>query len=440
MELEKQSLAIPSEKQKNKRLPGLPTSWLDSSARYVLILPAVLIVLVMAIFPLLVSLYLSFSRFKFVRGGFEITFIGFANYNKLFFGSEQRHLLGKFAPLTPLDMLVLALAVGGMLYLLVNYVRSPRLTIFGFVMRIIAMVFAGALLLMLLASLTLAGWIVWAGCIAILFYALFLYTKTAYYHPLGVVLGAGVIIWLAARLQSVLILPNATGLPGTLSVTLMFVLGGVTLQYFLGLGLGLLLTQNLPGKRFFRVVFLLPMMITPVGIGFLFKMMTDTLKGPFSPVWVAAGLSDFAMLGQGDTARLAVIIGDTWQWTPFVFIILLAALEGISKETIEAALVDGANRFQMFRYLILPEIIPVSTTVILIRLIESFKLIDMPNILTGGGPGTSTETLTLQAYVGWRSGDLGGSAALAYILLIVATFCAIVFVNFIRRRLLEWVK
>lgn len=439
MELEHQ-LAIPHQPKKKKQTSGISTSWLDNSARYVLILPAVLIVLVMAIFPLLVSLYLSFSRFKFVRGGFEITFIGLANYNKLFFGSEQRHLLGKFAPLTPLDVLVMALAIGGMLYLMYHYGRSERFRLFGLVMRVVAMIFAGGLLLMLLASLTLAGWIVWALCVAILFYALFLYTKTAFYHPLGVVVGAGILIWLAARLQTVLIIPNETGLPGTLGVTLLFVLGGVTLQYFLGLGLGLLLTQNLPGKRFFRVVFLLPMMITPVGIGFLFKMMTDTLKGPFSPVWIAAGLGDFAMLGQGDTARLAVVIGDTWQWTPFVFIILLAALEGISKETIEAALVDGANRFQMFRYLIVPEIIPVSTTVILIRLIESFKLIDMPNILTGGGPGTSTETLTLQAYVGWRSGDLGGSAALAYILLIVATFCALVFVNFIRRRLLDWVK
>jgi multiple sugar transport system permease protein len=168
-------------------------------------------------------------------------------------------------------------------------------------------------------------------------------------------------------------------------------------------------------------------------------MMTDTSKVPFSPIWKFIGLGNFSWIGQGDTARLAVIIGDTWQWTPFMFIILLAALEGVSRETIEAALVDGTNRLQMFRFIILPEIIPVSATVILIRMIEAFKIIDMPNILTGGGPGTATETLTLQAYVGWRSGDLGGSAALSYILLIVVTFLAVVFVNFIRRRLLELV-
>jgi multiple sugar transport system permease protein len=359
-------------------------SWMDESARYFLIAPAVLIVLTLAIFPLLVSLYLSFSRFKFVKGGFEVNFIGLKNYEKLLFGSEQRHVLGKFGDVPFAGWLLYAAFMGVMLYMLYQYSRSERLTIFGLVMRLISIVFAGGLALLTLMTL-----------------------------------GVG-------------------GLPGTLIVTLMFVFGGVALQYLLGLGLGLLLTQNLPGKRFFRVIFLLPMMITPVGIGFLFKMMTDTLKGPFSPAWLAAGLSNFAMLGQADTARLAVIIGDTWQWTPFMFIILLAALEGVSKEIIEAALVDGASRLQMFRFIILPEVIPVSTTVILIRLIEAFKIIDMPNILTGGGPGTATETMTLQAYSGWRSGNLGESAALAYILLIVATFCAMVFVNFIRRRLLDW--
>jgi multiple sugar transport system permease protein len=379
---------LPIQPAKPKRSADRLSSWLDASARYVLIMPAVLIVLLLSVFPLLISLYLAFSRFRFVRGGFEVTFVGFRNFEKLLFGSEQRRFIGRLAEPAEVPLItwgLLGIFAGILLFLLFQYIRSSRFRLFGLVMRLITV--TALMGLVTLFALTTVG----------------------------------------------------RGLPGTLFVTLMFVLGGVTLQYFIGLGLALLLTQNLPARRFFRVVFLLPMMITPVGIGFLFKMMTDTLKGPFSPAWLAAGLSDFSLLGQGDTARLAIIIGDTWQWTPFVFIILLAALEGVSKETIEAALVDGAGRFTMFRYIILPEIIPVSTTVILIRLIESFKLIDMPNILTGGGPGTSTETLTLQAYVGWRSGDLGGSAALSYLLLIVSTFTALVFVNFIRRRLMEWI-
>jgi multiple sugar transport system permease protein len=363
--------------------PANLMSRLDASARYILLLPTVVVVLVLALFPLLVSLYLSFSTFKFVKGGFEISLIGLKNYEKLLSGSEQRVFLGKAGAIPLTGWALLAVFVGIMIYMLYQYFHSTRFSLFGFIIRIVSIVLASALAWLMLATL------------------------------------------------------NGNGLPGTLVVTMIFVFGGLTLQYLIGLGLALLLTQNLPGKRFFRVIFLLPMMITPVGIGFLFQMMTDGLKGPFSPLLLAMGLGNFSMLGQPDTARLAVLIGDTWQWTPFIFIILLAALEGVSRETIEASLVDGANRLQLFRFIIFPEIIPVSTTVILIRMIEAFKIIDLPNIMTGGGPGTATESLTLQAYVGWRSLDLGGSAAIAYMLLVLVTFCAMVFVNFIRRRMLE---
>jgi multiple sugar transport system permease protein len=270
-------------------------------------------------------------------------------------------------------------------------------------------------------------------------YWLFQYINSPRRRLLGIVMRLITVIVSAALLWLVVTTTSGTGLPGTLEVTLIFVLGGVTAQYILGLCLALLVTQNLPGRRFFRVVFLLPMMMTPVGIGFLFRMLTDTLIGPAAPLWEAAGLYNFSWANDPNTARLAVIIGDTWQWTPFVFIILLAALEGLPSETIEAALVDGANRRQMFRYIIMPQIIPVSTTVILIRMIEAFKIIDMPNALTGGGPGTATESVTLHIYNLWRGIDLGTSSALAYCLLFVVTFLAMVFVNFIRQRLLELV-
>ena len=88
-------------------------------------------------------------------------------------------------------------------------------------------------------------------------------------------------------------------------------------------GLALLCAQNLPGRRFFRVVFFLPMMITPVGIAYTFRMMTDTSKGPFAPLWQAVGLGDFAWAATAWGARAAVMIGDAWQWIPFIFIILL---------------------------------------------------------------------------------------------------------------------
>jgi multiple sugar transport system permease protein len=335
------------------------------------------------VIPLALSIFVSLSRIKFVQGGLDIQYVGFANYRKLLEGTEQRHFLGKFADLSVLGWGLLAVAIGVMLYMLYIYATRTKRSVFGFVMRSIAL--AGVVALLYLVLITMTG----------------------------------------------------DGLPGTLVVTMIFAFGGVGIQYVIGLGLALIVVQNLPGRRFFRVIFLLPMMITPVGIGFLFKMTTDTYIGPFAPIWEAIGLGGTSWVDNGGWARVAVLIGDTWQWTPFMFIIILAALEGIPTSTIDASLVDGANRIQIFRYIILPQIIPVSTTVVMIRLIEAFKIIDLPQVLTRGGPGTATESVSLHAFNLWRAIDLGASSAVAYLLLIVVTFIAIVYVNIIRRYLLE---
>jgi multiple sugar transport system permease protein len=374
-------LVIPYRQTENVRQRLL--RWWDESPRLVLLLPAIVIILLLSIFPLIASLLLSFSRVNLVRGGFEIQIVGLRNYEKLLLGSEQRHVLGKFGELTPLAWGIGLAFTVLMLAWLDGYIVRRKVKPVGLILRILGAVFASGL------------------------------------------------VWLTVSTLS------TGGLPGTTVVTLIFVMVGVSMQYTIGLMLALLVTQNLPGKRFFRVVFLLPMMITPVGIGFLFRMMTDTLQGPFSPIWKAVGLVDFSLTSTADGARLAVLIGDIWQWTPFMFIILLAALEGVSREQIEAALVDGANRWQTFRYIVLPEIAPVSLTVILIRMIEAFKIIDLPRILTGGGPGTATESLTLHAYNEWRAPNLGGSAALSYILLVIVTFVAVMFVNVVRQWILE---
>jgi multiple sugar transport system permease protein len=355
----------------------------DSSVRLVLLLPTILIVLFLSIFPLIVSLFLSFARVSFARGGVDIAFVGFSNYQKLLFGSQQRHLIGKLGELSPLGWLVFLLFTAVLLYWFYTEIRSGKLKVRTFILRVVAVCFAAGL------------------------------------------------VWISASTLS------GDGLPGTLVVTLIFVFVGVFFQYVIGLGLALLLVQNLPAKRFFRVAFLLPMMITPVGIAFLFRMITDTHVGPFAPLWISIGLRDFAFVESAAGARAAVLIGDIWQWTPFMFIILLAALEGTSRDQLEAALVDGANRLQIFRYIILPQVAPVSLTLLLIRLIEAFKIVDIPRILTGGGPGTATESLTLHAYIEWRSPNLGGSAAVSYLLLILVTFVALMFVNVVRQQIVE---
>jgi multiple sugar transport system permease protein len=368
--------------KKKRTLSNRFSDWMEASAGNVLLLPAILIVLFLSIFPLLVSLYLSFSRLLFVKGGLQISWVGVSNYNKLLFGGEKDHFLGRFAQLSVAGWLMLIICVGAMVLLYVQYATSKRRTVFGLIMRVVVILLGSGLVYIMLATL------------------------------------------------------SEGGLPGTLGVTLIFVFVGVPVQYLIGLGLALLVTQNLPGKRFFRVIFLLPMMITPVGIGFLFRMLADTNKGPIVPIWLMLGLQNFSWADTAGGARAAVLIGDIWQWTPFMFIILLAAVEATSREQVEAALVDGATRFSIFQFIILPQIMPVSTTLILIRMIEAFKILDLPVILTGGGPGTATESLTLYAYNLWRAIDLGSSSAIAYMLLIVVTFCALVYVNSIRRRLI----
>ncbi len=354
---------------------------LERLAPGVLLLPAVLVVLFLSIAPLVISLLLSLSRLRFVAGGLQIQFVGLANFERLLFGREQRVLFGVLDTPNPFGWAILALAAIGLARWVGSALRAR----------------AGA--------------------------------AAALGRAVSAVLLLGLLYLVVASLFS------EGGRPGTLTVTLLYVVVGITFQYLLGLALALLCAQQLPGRTFFRVIFLLPMMITPVGVGYLFRMLADTNKGPLEPLWILLGMQDFAWANSAWGARVAVMIGDIWQWTPFMFIVLLAALEAQDVEPMEAAIVDGANGWQIFRYITLPAILPVSTTLILIRLIESFKLIDLPNILTNGGPGTATETLTLYAFRIWRALDIGGSAAIAYILLFLVTFIATLYVRTIRSRI-----
>jgi multiple sugar transport system permease protein len=364
------------------RLYGL-TSQKERLSRSSFLWPAMLALLFLSIFPLIISLYLSLARFDLARGGFKLTFIGLANYRKLLFGSERTHFLGLFAPSAPLHWLLFGLVAVALAVFLVRHLRSGTISLGGLLGR-----------LLIVAGLAALAWMI--------------------IHTFG---------------------PG--GRLGTLSVTLVFVFVGIFFQYALGLGLALLTVQHLPGRRFFRVVFLLPMMITPVGVAYMFRMVTDTSKGPFTPMWQAFGLTNFSWVTDPWGARTAILIADVWQWTPFLFIVLVAALESQSIEPFEAAIVDGANPWQIFRYITWPAIVPVSTTLILIRMIEAFKIVDLPNVMTNGGPGTATESLTLQAFTNWRAIELGSSAAIAYMLLFTVTFFGMIFVNLIRHQAVE---
>ena len=271
-------------------------------ARAAFIWPALLVVLLLSIFPLIVSLYLSVSRLDFAPGRIDIKFLGLTNYQTLLFGTEQTHFLGLLRPPSPIGLAIFGAGVALTVRVFVGAWRGGH-SAFGLVLRAIG----GVLLVGLL--------------------------------------------WLLVQTSF-----SPGGRPGTLVVTLVYVFVGITIQYLLGLGLAMLATQRLAGRRFFRVVFLLPMTITPVGVAYMFRMLTDTGKGPFQPAWAAVGLENFSWVTDPWGARIAVMISDIWQWAPFMFIVLLAALEGRDQEVEEAGLVDGANRWQIFRYITLPAI------------------------------------------------------------------------------------
>ena len=389
-ELEKQqssrllveSMTSGTEEQQPSRLHTVLAS-ADRLAGSVFIFPTVLALLLLSIFPLLASLYVSLARFKIAKGGFTLNFVGLDNYKKLFLGSERTHFLGAFSPSTPLSWIVFGLIVMVLAIFLARYFLNTRVSIGGSIGR-------------LLLTLGLGG-LTW----------MFVHT-----------------LWDEGRL-------------GTVGTTIVYVFVGIFFQYILGLSLAMLTVQNLPGRRFFRVVFLLPMMITPVGVAYMFRMLTDTSKGPFTPIWQALGLVDFSWVNNAWGARTAILIADIWQWTPFMFIVLVAALESQPVEPLEAATVDGANGWQIFQHITWPAILPVSMTLILIRLIEAFKIVDLPNVMTNGGPGTATQSLTYHAFINWRALDLGGSAAVAYMLLFLVTFFGMIFVNLIRQRVVE---
>ncbi len=200
--------------------------------------------------------------------------------------------------------------------------------------------------------------------------------------------------------------------------TLIFVVGGVTLQYWLGLGVALLLNQRLIGRRLLRTVFLLPMMVTPVATAHMMRIIFDPGNGPMADILRHLHLGVPRMLSDTGLAAFTIVLIDTWQWTPFVMIIMLAGLQSISEEIYEAALVDGANLWNVFWKITFPLLGPLSVTVILIRLFETFKIIDVIKVATGGGPGQATESLSLYVYQVYRNGDLGYASAIAYILLI----------------------
>jgi multiple sugar transport system permease protein len=221
----------------------------------------------------------------------------------------------------------------------------------------------------------------------------------------------------------------------TVRATLIFVIGAVALEYALGLGVALLLNQQIRFRRFFRVVFLVPMMLTPAAVGYLGRMLFNESIGPINDIIKHLGGPIVPWVTSPALALPTLMLVDAWEWTPFMMIVLLAGLQALPPEVFEAANVDGAGSWQTFVNVTFPMLLPVSITVILIRALEAFKLFDIVVVMTGGGPGTSTLTVTMYAYQqSMINGNLGYGSAIAYALLIMVTIFTLVFLGLTRGR------
>jgi multiple sugar transport system permease protein len=222
------------------------------------------------------------------------------------------------------------------------------------------------------------------------------------------------------------------------SVTMVFASVVVSLEMVLGVGLALLLDRKLRGMSALRTIFILPMMIAPIVVGLIWRYMYHPSVGIFNRTLKSWGFESIPWLSDPDWALPSVIIADVWQWTPFIFILSLAALQSLPRSALEAAEIDGASEWQKIIFIKLPLMLPVLIVAGLLRLIDAFKVLEVILVLTNGGPGLSTEIMSLRiSRTTSEFRELGVAAAMSnylLIMLLILTLAMFAFTRIMDRR------
>ena len=219
-------------------------------------------------------------------------------------------------------------------------------------------------------------------------------------------------------LKNYITLWNDPNFRESIGVTLRFAFFVVSIEMVLGVGLALLLDRDIRGMSVLRTMFILPMMIAPVVVGLMWRYMYHPTIGTFNRFLDSVGLPRVDWLG--DYALTSIIIADIWQWTPFIFILSLAALQSLPRSALEAARIDGATPWQQIWHIKLPLMMPVLIVTGLLRLIDAFKVLEVILVMTNGGPGLSTEILALRiSRTATEFRELGVAAAMSNYLLIL---------------------
>jgi multiple sugar transport system permease protein len=206
----------------------------------------------------------------------------------------------------------------------------------------------------------------------------------------------------------------------SLWTTLIFAAVCVSAEMVLGIALALALEHPVRGMAFFRTLFILPMMIAPIAVGLAWRYLFDAQFGLINAVLGVMGIAAKGWLADPTLAFVAIVIADVWQWTPFVFIMMIAALANVDNAVIEASRIDGARWWQMTFLVKLPMVMHVIAITLMMRLIDAFRVLEVIYVLTFGGPGDSTEILALHIYkTAFVGQQLGVAAAISVLLLVV---------------------
>ena len=206
----------------------------------------------------------------------------------------------------------------------------------------------------------------------------------------------------------------------SLATTLLFAAVCVTAEMALGIALALALEHPVRGLSFFRTLFILPMMIAPIAVGLAWRYLFDAQFGPINALLQAIGLNPQLWLADPTLAFVTIVVADIRQWTPFVFIMMLAALSSVDSAVIEAARIDGAGWWQQTFLVKLPMVVPIIAITLMMRLIDAFRVLEVIYVLTFGGPGDSTEILSLHIYkTAFVGQQIGVASAVSVLLLVV---------------------
>ena len=207
----------------------------------------------------------------------------------------------------------------------------------------------------------------------------------------------------------------------SIRITLFFLIVALPLEFLLGLAVAVLLSYHLWLKRFVLPLMLIPMILAPIVVGLTARLNLNPDFGLIGIFLRDIGIATDGLLSNGTSAFFTIVAVDVWQWTPFLTMIFIAAILGMPREPFEAAQVEGANRWHIFSRITLPLLRPVIIVVLLLRLTDAFKTFDQVFIMTGGGPGASTELATIFAYkVNFASWNLGYGSAVVGLLFFIS--------------------